>query len=142
MYDRNYASFQLVYEHRQRSLHVLMRLRSSFSRQVEDFAHSDKVDTLVLIKPGKNTPLQAYGRGATLQVRLVKFSLQNGETALLLTTLLDKEEFPVEFFKRVYAMRWGVETAYDILKNVLRVEYFSGFTQVAIEQDFYISLFL
>ncbi|NDK57741.1 IS4 family transposase [Pontibacter fetidus] len=142
VYDRNYASFQMVYEHRQRGMHVLMRLRSSFSRQVEDFAQSGAVDALVLISPGKNTPLQAYGRDAAIQVRLVKFSLANGETALLLTTLLNKEEFPVELLKQIYAMRWGVETVYDILKNVLRVEYFSGFTQVAIEQDFYISLFL
>lgn len=144
VYDRNYASFEMVYEHRQRNMHVLMRLRSSFSRQVEAFAQSGEEDALVIIRPGKNTPVKdkAYERDTAIQVRLVKFSLDNGETALLLTTLLDKGEFSIDFLKQIYAMRWGVETAYDVLKNVLRVEYFSGFTQVAIEQDFYISLFL
>lgn len=144
VYDRSYASFEMVYEHRRRNMHVLMRLRTSFSSQVEAFAQSSQDDVVVFMKAGKNTPIKekAYGRNDSIEVRLVKFTLGNGEQALLLTTLLDKEEFPIAVLKQLYGMRWGVETRYDVLKNVLRVEYFSGLTQVAIEQDFYISLFL
>lgn len=144
VYDRSYASFEMVWEHRQRNLQVLMRLKTSFSQQVQAFAESYENDVLVLMKPGKNTSLKSkgYDRKAFIEVRLVKFTLSNGETALLLTTLLDKEAFPIALLKQIYGMRWGVETSYDVLKNVLRVEYFSGLTQVAIEQDFYISLFL
>lgn len=144
VYDRSYASFQMVWEHRQRNLQVLMRLRSSFSQQVEDFACSSQQDVVVEMKPGKNTPIKdkAYSRKTALAVRLIKFKLDNGETALLLTSLLDKEAFPIALLKKIYAMRWGVETTYDILKNVLKVEYFSGLSQVAVEQDFYISMFL
>lgn len=144
VYDRNYASFEMVYQHSQRNMHVLMRLRSSFSSQVEAFAQSCQDDIVVLIKPGRNTPLKekAYGRNDSIPVRLLKFTLDNGQVALLLTTLLDKEEFPIAVLKQIYRMRWAVETRYDLLKNVLSVESFSGLTQIAIEQDFYISLFL
>ena len=144
VYDRSYASFPMLFEHRQRNLQVLMRLKLSFSSQVETFAQGAENDVVVEMKPGKNTSIKgsAYGRNTSIQVRLVKFTLENGEVALLLTTLLDKQAFPLAFLKEVYGMRWGVETAYDVLKNVLKVEQFSGFTQVAIEQDFYISLFL
>jgi hypothetical protein len=144
VYDRGYASFELVYAHQSNHLQVLMRMRPSFSKQLREFAQSDADDITVWMKPGKNTSIKdkAYGKDAQLQVRLVKFSLDNGEQALLLTTLLDKEQFPIDFLKQVYGMRWGIETRYDVLKNVLQVEYFSGYTQKAIEQDFYISLFL
>jgi hypothetical protein len=144
VYDRSYASFDMVWQHQQRKMYVLMRLRSSFSQQVKTFAGSDENDVIVSMKLGKNTPVKdkAYDRKTTVAVRLVKFTLSNGETALLLTTLLDKEVFPMSWLKEIYGMRWGVETCYDVLKNVLRVEYFSGLTKVAIEQDFYISLFL
>lgn len=144
VYDRSYASFEMVYNHREKGLHVLMRMKPSFSNQLRAFDESDAEDIVVLMKPGKNCPLKdkAYDKDARQKVRLVKFELGNGEQALLLTTLLDKDEFPIDSLKQIYGMRWGVETRYDVLKNVLQVECFSGYTQKAILQDFYICLFL
>lgn len=144
VYDRGYASFDLVYTHRKAGLDVLMRMKASFSEQLQDFARSEATDVCVFMKPGKNQSLQgkAYDKDTQEQVRLVKFTLGDGEQAFLLTTLLDKDQFPVDFLQQVYGMRWGVETRYDVLKNVLQVENFSGLTQKALLQDFYISLFL
>lgn len=144
VYDRSYASFEMVYNHRQRGLHVLMRMKPAFSNQLRAFAESDGQDTIILMNPGRPHMIKdkPYDKDTQLKVRLVKFALQGGEQVLLLTTLLDKKEFPISFLKEVYGMRWGVETRYDVLKNVLQVEYFSGLTQGAILQDFYISLFL
>lgn len=144
VYDRSYASFEMVYTHRQKGVLVLMRMKPTFSNQLRDFAQSDTDDITVLMKPGKNHPIKdkAYGKDAREEIRLVKFTLANGEQALLLTTLLDRDEFPIDLLKQIYGMRWAVETRYDVLKNVLQVEYFSGHTQRAILQDFYICLFL
>lgn len=144
VYDRAYASFEMVYSHQSNHLQVLMRMRPAFSKQLRDFAQSQVDDITIWMKPGKNTSIKnkAYGKDARVKVRLVKFCLDSGEQAILLTTLLDKEQFPIDFLKQVYGMRWGVETRYDVLKNVLQVEQFSGYTKSAIEQDFYISLFL
>jgi hypothetical protein len=144
VYDRAYASFDMVYTHRQAGLHVLMRMKPSFSHQLRAFAQSDLEDTRVFMQANQKQCLKdkAYGKQAQVQVRLVKFKLDNGEQALLLTTLLDEQAFPIALLKHIYGMRWGVETRYDVLKNVLQVEYFSGYTQKAVLQDFYISLFL
>ena len=39
-------------------------------------------------------------------------------------------------------MRWGVEIFYDELKNKIKAEHFSGYTQHSILQDFYAALFV
>ena len=38
----------------------------------------------------------------------------------------------------MYYLRWGVEIEYDVLKNTLEIENFSGRTETAIRQDFHI----
>lgn len=44
--------------------------------------------------------------------------------------------------KELYFKRWGIETKYYELKNRLEIENFSGTTKIAIEQDFYASIYL
>ena len=45
-------------------------------------------------------------------------------------------------FKELYHQRWGIETFFHILKNRLSLENFTGNTALAIQQDFYITMFL
>jgi len=59
-----------------------------------------------------------------------------------MTSLLDSNEFPTGTFKELYAKRWGVETFYDELKNKLKVEHFSGYSDHSIQQDFRAALFV
>jgi IS4 transposase len=40
----------------------------------------------------------------------------------------------------LYYLRWGVEIEYDVLKNTLEIENFSGRTETAIRQDFHIHI--
>ena len=75
-------------------------------------------------------------------VRLLKFTLPTGETAVLLTTLCDRRRYPSAEFYQVYGWRWGNETYYDRLKNIFEVERFSGTSQRVIEQDFHALVFL
>jgi hypothetical protein len=48
----------------------------------------------------------------------------------------------LEYFKPFYHLRWGVETKYNTLKNKFDIENFSGRTLVAIQQDFWATLYL
>ena len=66
--------------------------------------------------------------------------LDTGNYEYLITSLLDKENFKTEMFKELYFKRWGVETAYDKLKNTLEIENFSGVKSIVIKQVFYINL--
>ena len=42
----------------------------------------------------------------------------------------------------LYARRWGIETYYDVLKNRLSLENFTGLSALAVKQDFYATVFL
>jgi hypothetical protein len=55
----------------------------------------------------------------TVQVRAVKVKLSTGETEVLLTSLMDKDKYPNEIFKELYFLRWGIETHYGVLKNLV-----------------------
>lgn len=77
--------------------------------------------------------------GNGLRVRVYKFELPCGEEEVLVTNLFNLR---CEQLGELYAMRWGIETYYNQLKNVICVEKFSGRTENAIRQDFWASMVL
>jgi hypothetical protein len=109
-----------------------------------DFASSGKPSQAVDIYPGKNTKIsdKAYERDTPMKVRLIRVELPKGDVEILMTTLLDTKVYPNSIFKKLYAKRWGVETFYDELKNKLKVEHFSGYSNHSIQQDFHAALFI
>ncbi len=52
---------------------------------------------------------------AVLSFRIVRIETENGDTELLITNL-DPNRFPPAALKRLYAMRWGIETSFRSLK--------------------------
>ena len=142
--DRGYPSFDLVYELNKRKVNFVIRLQSNFSNAITAFIESDKQDFLLEIQPGKNTSFlkKLYTKKAAIMVRLIKVELDNGTIEVLMTSLKDDIKHPIEVFKQLYFKRWGIETLYDKLKNKLKVEEFTGYSETSILQDFYCSLFL
>ncbi|MDR2522156.1 MAG: hypothetical protein LBC93_00415, partial [Synergistaceae bacterium] len=49
-------------------------------------------------------------------------------------------ELPEECFPKLYFMRWPVETKYDVVKNKLPLENFSGCPKNVILQEFWASM--
>ena len=144
IYDRGYPSYSLIYQHIERKLNYLMRVKISFSQVTIDFEKSKKKSQILRIYPGKNTKLshKPYDKNTPIEVRLVRVELSGGQTEILITSLLDSKEYPSSVFKELYNERWGVETFYDELKNKLKVEHFSGYSKESIQQDFYAALFV
>lgn len=144
IYDRGYPSYGFVYAHIERGLDYVMRAKTDFGRLTIDFVRSKKRSLVTQMYPGKNT--RPSGRGCTgdgpVKVRLVRVELGNGQVEVLMTSLLDGNAFPTGIFKELYAKRWGVETFYDELKNKLKVEHFSGYSDQSIQQDFRAALFV
>ncbi len=62
-------------------------------------------------------------------------------TEVLVTNIYDEKITPIEF-KELYFLRWGVESKYKELKSSIKIEEFSGTKPIAIEQDFYASIYL
>jgi hypothetical protein len=113
---------------------------------VQEFWDSDDTEWLVDLPLPQTPAPRAFVRQAgvpeSVPVRLLKVTLETGETEVLLTTLCDRRRYPTQEFKAVYFWRWGEETFFDRLKNIFEVERFSGFSATAIEQDFFGVLFL
>ncbi|MBV4427434.1 transposase [Clostridium tyrobutyricum] len=92
---------------------------------------AEKQDQIIEIKYDKKV----------YNVRVIKFYLESEIEEVLITNLFD-ESMKIEDFKELYFKRWGIEIKYDELKNRLEIENFTGATKIAIEQDFYASIYL
>ena len=147
IYDRLFPSALLIYLHLDKKIPFVMRCKVSFNQVVKDFVASESTDEIVdFTIPNKAvTQLKALGHEVknkdTVKVRLVKVELDSGQTEVLITSLLDQEDYPTSLFKGLYAKRWGVETGIGQLKNQLQIEIFSGRSCLAIKQDFYATIF-
>jgi Transposase DDE domain len=143
IYDRGYPSYALMLGVLACGAQFLIRCTHKFNQQVIDFVASEQQSCIVEMKGGKNTP---YGRGpqrtGRINVRMVKVFLDSGEVETLLTSLLDEVRYPIAQFKELYHKRWGVERFYNVVKNIARVENFTGHTALVIHQDFHCALFM
>ena len=144
IYDRGHPSFELIYEHYQKNLNFLMRMPLDFSQVVKDFVSRGKHSQIVEIMPGQKKSFEnkPYTKTAVLSVRLLRIVLPSGGVEVLATSLLDSKQYGNDIFKELYFERWKIETYYDELKNKLKVEEFSGYSNQSILQDFYSTLFV
>ena len=69
-------------------------------------------------------------------LRVVRFLLPSGETETLITNL-SAPDFTDQDIAQIYFLRWGIETAYDGLKNLLAMNNLSSKTKLTVFQDFY-----
>ena len=76
-----------------------------------------------------------------LKLRLIRIDLSNGETEILITSLIDKDLYPYDIFTELYHQRWFVEEDYKKIKCWIEVENFTGKTVLSIYQDFHARVF-
>jgi len=138
--DRGYTSYELFSSILERKADFVCRCASNSFMVVQDFiAETNITEKIVALKPWKKlTPQVRRGElPREIKIRLLKIQLSSGETEILATSLLNKKKYPAQEFFNLYALRWGVETYFDRLKNRLTLENFTGKTVEAIKQDFY-----
>lgn len=127
--DRGYPSFDLIHELRQENISFVMRVRRGFNNDIDAQVKADGV--VFLHKDGY----------PDLKVRIIKFKLPCGDIETLITNLWQRN-LETEDFKKLYFMRWPVETKFDEVKNKLELENFTGCSDLAIRQDFYATMYL
>ena len=123
--DRGYSSSPLMTLAEDKGLKFVVRVRRKFNVDID--ALGCGVHDFVL--------------PSGLDARVIKFELPSGEIETLITNLFDAR-MKINAFKQLYFLRWPVETQYGKMKLKLEVENFSGRTEVAIRQDFYITAML
>jgi len=156
IFDRGYPSIGLISYMSQENIDYLMRIQSNTFTEIEAFRNSELDDTILELKITKDRlhqitrreqyPLLTQFREKlnveeTIKVRVIKVVLETGEIEVLITSFFDSKAYPASLFKELYFKRWGIELEYNILKNIFKIENFSGLTQIAINQDFFATLF-
>lgn len=127
IFDRGYPSYDMFDYLNDKELLFLMRVSNSFK-----LAQSVDSDDSIL---------EYKLKGEIKKVRVLKIKLSDDVTEVLVTNIYDEKITPMEF-KELYFLRWGVESKYKELKSSIKIEEFSGTKPIAIEKDFYASIYL
>jgi len=132
IFDRGYPSYDLMKELADKGITFVMRVKRNFNVDI-DMMGTGCDKNFILPSPNKGE----WG----LPVRVLKFELPSGETETLIVNLFDKR-MGIKAFRELYFKRWPVESEYDIVKNKLEIEHFSGLTDNAIRQEFYATMLM
>lgn len=148
LFDRNYPSYYWFGYLESLGNNYVVRAKSGGI--FAEFGKSNSLDITIeidinmLSKCVQNTYNKeeiALGQGNSFpkkfHIRLIKILREGGEYMILATNLLDNILHPYENFEFLYHCRWGSETDYDKLKNVIQVENVSSITPLGILQEFH-----
>lgn len=128
LFDRGYPSRDFIAYIEKNDIKYVMRVPMSSMRELKETTQSDQIITFSV-------------DGETLTARVLKFELSSGEEEVLVTNLMN-ENLGIYEFKKLYFKRWGIEEEYGVMKSKLQIENFTGSTPIAVEQDFYASIYL
>lgn len=147
IFDRGYISIDLLLSLMETQIKYLFRLPSTtFKEERQSLKTDDEIIDIALTSNriyGLKDPIQKDKAKEIkkLRVRMVKIVLSTGEVEYLLTNI-DNSVMCTSEIGELYYKRWGIELAYDVIKNNLNIENISGTNQLIIEQDFYAQILL
>lgn len=153
--DRGYPSLPLLLRMNEKGQKFVIRLSSTdFKREQQGMKTNDEMVEILVTKSRlqhyKNTPdydmltvryAHSLVNAGHITLRMVKLVLPSGIVEYLITNL-SMDEFSTDEITKLYAYRWGIETAFDTLKNKLCLENFTGTKPILIEQDIYASIYI
>ena len=145
--DRGYSSAPLFLWLSQQGIPFVVRLRATDFLDERSRMEGDDCDVEIAFTPQRianhsGTPDgEAMARAGRILLRLVRIRLGNGSEEMLATTL-PRDEFSKERIGELYRLRWGVETGFDVLKNCLQMENFTGTKPRLLLQDIYATIYV
>ena len=90
-------------------LYFVMRVSSSFLKEVNAFRKSKYVDRVIHIEYSEHRATQNHVHSdgiSQFDLRCVRVKLPSGEDEILVTNL-DRKDFPKRDIKEIYRLRWG-----------------------------------
>jgi hypothetical protein len=141
--DRGYPAFWLFALILSRQAHFCARVRIHW-KQIKKFLNSGKRETVINLPMSFISVEQCKALNlpiSPIRVRAIRIDLENGETEILLTSLIEKDLYPAEIFKELYHLRWTSEENYRIAKCRIEIENFSGKSVESVYQDFHAKVF-
>lgn len=75
-----------------------------------------------------------------LKLRLIRIE-NDGKVAVLITSLIDTQKYPITIFNDLYHHRWPIEEDYKTIKCRMELENFTGKSALSVYQDFHAKVF-
>ena len=138
--DRGYPAFWLFKLIMSVGGNFCARATTSLFKGVDSFIKTGKNVTIIGLKasyPAQRKCLELGLNADPIAVRLIRVELETGEIEVLMTSLIDSNDYPTDIFTNLYHDRWPVETDYNMMKNRIAVEGWSGKSVLAVYQDFH-----
>lgn len=146
IFDRGYPGIDLIWYLEKLKIKYIFRLQTNmYEKEKKSMKTDDEwIELNVagdrLRKISDNKIKEELKNQKNIKVRMSKVVLDTGEIEYLLTNISEQIILPEEM-KETYFKRWQIEIGYDILKNKLHLENFTGKTKITIEQDFYAQIY-
>lgn len=165
--DRGYGSFNLFERiNRMKNLDYLFRVKTDFCKETSDLAMVEcDIDRHIQFRTSQTkADIEAFKNGTARWIsgpskfgkpkvqmtwefenpfdfnfRIVRFLLPSGEYETIVTSL-NRFEFPLEEIKKLYFMRWGIETSFRELKYSMGLINFHAVREDFVIQEIYARL--
>jgi hypothetical protein len=138
--DMGYPAFWLFAALHTHKLDWCARVALDSWAVVRNFLAAGQDDAMVTLQAHAEAQVECRARSlpmTPIRVRLIRVVLPTGEIEVLMTSLLDAEDFPTEAFAELYQLRWAQEESYKRFKCRVEVENWSGKSALSIVQDFH-----
>lgn len=137
--DRGYPAYWIF--------NLIMSLKGNFCARisnrwkiVQNFIQSGAQESIIDLHASYQSKNECNEMGldtAPLRLRLIRIELETGEIEVLITSLIDEQQFPYDVFMDLYHKRWPVEVDYLFMKQRIEVGNFSGESVLSVYQDFH-----
>lgn len=162
MADRGYESYNTFAHIQEKGMYYLIRVKDGtiggITRSLElpktaEFDYKFKLtltnriseqreDTFYrLYKKNTFDYLSAESHSYSFDFRIVRFAISENSYEMIITNL-PQDDFLIEEIKRLYAMRWGIETSFRELKYAIGLTCFHSKKVDYIEQEIYARMIL
>ncbi|MPW23401.1 IS4 family transposase [Paraburkholderia sp. CNPSo 3157] len=134
--DRGYPASWLMAALQARGIRFCMRIDDIGGKTVKAFLRSGAPEAVVTLPaPNRQDAADYELERAPVKVRLIRVVTPEGLIRVLVTSLLDANQWPAAEFGVLYHQRWRVEEAFRRIKHRIDLESVSGLSWLAHQQD-------
>ena len=141
--DRGYPAWWLFQLILSMNANFCARISCTKWKAVRKFFRSGLPEAIVEMPVHATSVAQCRQMGldtTPLKLRLIRIE-NDGKVAVLITSLVDTQQYPIESFNDLYHYRWPVEEDYKIMKCRMELENYSGKSALSVYQDFHAKVF-
>ena len=143
--DRNFGFLSCIKQLSSNQQHFCIRLSTNVTGFAKEVMRDHRTDFICEWKPSRKelrTCLEHQLDQMPIKVRVTKVVLNTGETELLVTSLLNQDQYSSVEIAELYHLRWGVEECFKNLKPKMKIEQFGCKKTQGILQEFYAHIFM